>query len=138
MILMKNRICTKVLLLLLILNVCGCAYAAAPIVLPDVEDIISISIESGDNTENHKDLSWIEEAVSAILSSEPTSKQSVQDTPQVDSYVRIDIQLRNGTSTIFAYEQDGKFYVEQPYQGIYEIEAETFELLVGEQLGGTT
>ena len=64
-----------------------------------------------------------------ISSSEPTKKESVQDVPQAESYIKIDFQFETGTSTIFAYEDSGKYYIEQPYQGIYKIDSKLFERL---------
>ena len=34
-----------------------------------------------------------------------------------------------GTITIFAYEDRGKYYLEQPYQGIYKTDRKLFERL---------
>ena len=67
--------------------------------------------------------------ISNISNSKPTSKESVQDVPQVKSYIKIDIQFETGTSTLFAYEDNGKYYVEQLYQGIYEIDSKLYEQL---------
>ena len=78
---------------------------------------------------NHSDTAWISEIISDISSSEPTSKQSVQDFPQTESYIKIDFQFETGTSTIFAYEENGKHYIEQPYQGIYKIDSQLYERL---------
>ena len=69
------------------------------------------------------------EIIADISSSEPTKKESVQDAPRVESYIRIDFRLETGTITIFAYEDRGKYYLEQPYQGIYKIERKLFERL---------
>ena len=49
----------------------------------------------------------------------------------VESYIKIDFRLKTGTSTIFAYEDRGKYYLEQPYQGIYKIDRKLFERLKG-------
>ena len=58
----------------------------------------------GENTVSHSDKTWISEIIADISSSEPTKKESVQDCPQVESYIKIDFQFETGTSTIFAYE----------------------------------
>lgn len=49
--------------------------------------------------------------------------------PQVDDYIKIDFQLYNGKSTVFVYEDGGKYYVEQPYQGIYELDSAVYSLI---------
>ena len=101
-----------------------------PITLPQTDEITSIDITfGGGNTASHLDKTWISEIIVDIFSSEPTKKESVQDIPQVESYIKIDFQFETGTSTIFAYEDSGKYYIEQPYQGIYKIDSQLFERL---------
>lgn len=112
-----------------ILSLAACGKNTTPITLPQVSDIISVDITVGENTINHADENWISEMISKISNSEPTKKDSVQDVPQVDNYIKIDIQFEKGTSTLFVYEDNGKYYVEQPYQGIYEIDSQLYEQL---------
>ena len=102
---------------------------ADPIRIPQSDEITSIDITVRENTVNHSDKTWISEIITDISSSEPTKKESVQDVPQVESYIKIDFQFETGTSTIFAYEDSGKYYIEQPYQGIYRIDSQLFEKL---------
>ena len=102
----------------------SCSHSVAP-----NSDITSVDVTVGENTTNHSDTAWISEIISDISSSEPTSKQSVQDFPQTESYIKIDFQFETGTSTIFAYEENGKHYIEQPYQGIYKIDSQLYERL---------
>ena len=52
-----------------------------------------------------------------------------QDVPQAESYIKIDFQFETGTSTLFAYKDSGKYYVEQPYQGIYKIDSQLYSRL---------
>lgn len=84
-----------------VLTLVACGKKAAPITLPQAD----------------------------ISSSESTKKESVQDVPQAESYIKIDFRFETGTSTIFAYEDSGKYYIEQPYQGIYKIDSKLFERL---------
>lgn len=83
-----------------ILTLVACGKKAAPIQLPQTSDITSVDVTVGENTTNHSDTAWISEIISDISSSEPTSKQSVQDFPQTESYIKIDFQFETGTSTI--------------------------------------
>ena len=112
-----------------ILTLAACGKKAAPITLPQADKITSIDITIEENTVSHSDKTWISEIIADISSSEPTKKESVQDCPQVESYIKIDVQFETGTSTIFAYEDSGKYYIEQPYQGIYKIDSQLFERL---------
>lgn len=102
---------------------------ADPIVLPDRDNIANISVVIDGETICHEDSAWIDSVLSGIAGAEPTSKKSVQDVPQVEDYIKLDIQLFGGVSTVFAYEEDGMYYIEQPYQGIYELDADTYTLI---------
>lgn len=121
------------LFLTCILTLAACGKKAAPITLPQADKITSIDITIAENTVSHSDKTWISEIIADISSSEPTKKESVQDVPQAESYIRIDFRHETGTETetitIFAYEDRGKYYLEQPYQGIYKIERRLFERL---------
>ena len=116
-----------------ILTLVACGKRATPITLPRADEITSIDITFEENTVSHSDKTWISEIIADISSSEPTKKESVQDFPQAKSYIRIDFRHETGTETetitIFAYEDRGKYYLEQPYQGIYKIERKLFERL---------
>ena len=91
-----------------ILTLVACGKRAAPITLPRADEITSIDITFEENTVSHSDKTWISEIIADISSSEPTKKESVQDFPQVENYIKIDFRLETGTSTIFAYEDRGK------------------------------
>mgnify|MGYP000280868282 CR=1 FL=1 len=112
-----------------VLTLVACGKKVAPITLPQTDEITSIDITIAENTVSHSDKTWISEIIADISSSEPTKKESVQDFPQVESYIKIDFRYETGTITIFAYEDRGKYYLEQPYQGIYKIERKLFERL---------
>ncbi|MDR3768409.1 MAG: DUF5301 domain-containing protein [Faecalibacterium sp.] len=121
------------LFLTCILTLAACGKKAAPITLPQADKITSIDITIAENTVSHSDKTWISEIIADISSSEPTKKESVQDVPQAESYIRIDFRHETGTETetitIFAYEDRGKYYLEQPYQGIYKTDRKLFERL---------
>ena len=112
-----------------VLTLVACGKKADPITLPQTDEITSIDITVGENTVSHADKTWISEIIANISSSEPTKKESVQDVPQAESYIKIDFQFETGTSTLFAYEDSGKYYVEQPYQGIYKIDSQLYSRL---------
>ena len=112
-----------------VLTLVACGKKVVPITLPQTDEITSIDITVGGNTVSHSDKTWISEIIANISSSEPTKKESVQDVPQAESYIKIDFQFETGTSTLFAYEDSGKYYVEQPYQGIYKIDSQLYSRL---------
>lgn len=114
-----------------ILTLVACGKKAAPITLPQADKITSIDITIEENTVSHSDKTWMSEIIADISSSKPTKKESVQDVPQAESYIRIDFRHETETITIFAYEDRGKYYLEQPYRGIYKIDRKRFERLKG-------
>lgn len=112
-----------------VLTLVACGKKADPIMLPKTDEITSIDITVGGNTVSHSDKTWISEIIADISRAEPTKKESVQDVPQAESYIKIDFQFETGTSTLFAYEDSKKYYVEQPYQGIYKIDSQLYSRL---------
>lgn len=122
----KCSLLTAALVLLVTLTACG---KAAPMTLPETREIVSVDVTAGDQTVQHTDEAWISEMVTALSGAEPTGRESVQDVPQAEELVRLDLRLGSGASTLFAYQEDGHFYVEQPYQGIYQITGEQYAWL---------
>lgn len=99
------------------------AEKAASLVFPTAAEIDSISITMPDGTElQYDDSEQIEEVLSMIAAAEPTAKQSIQDCPSAEKYGTINIESDDGSTTIFYYEENGRYYLEQPYQGIYELD----------------
>lgn len=122
----KYSLLTAALVLLVMLTACG---KAAPMTLPETGEIVSVDVTAGDQTVQHTDEAWISEMVTALSGAEPTGRESVQDVPQAEDLVRLDLRLGSGASTLFAYQEDEHFYVEQPYQGIYQITGEQYAWL---------
>ncbi|MBE5876701.1 MAG: hypothetical protein E7290_07410 [Lachnospiraceae bacterium] len=65
---------------------------------------------------------WIEEFISIISDAKNTNKSSVQDFPLADNYGTIHIFSKDNSLTIYYYEENGRYFLKQPYHGIYEIE----------------
>lgn len=123
----KRMILLTVLLSLLFCTSCG--RKASPITLPQPEDILTVQITEGSETVTHSDADWIWEMIIQMTDARPTRRQSVQDVPKTDSWLKIEIEQLSGMSVIFAYEDGGRFYLEQPYQGIYQIDGYLYEML---------
>ncbi len=64
----------------------------------------------------------IQKILSEIATGKRTEKQSIQDYPSAEEYGTINIENNGGMTTMFYYEENGKYYIECPYKGIYEIE----------------
>lgn len=112
-----------------ILTLFACSKKANPIVLPQSSDVVSVDVIDGENTVNCSDKTWIDEMISSLSDSKPTNRESVQDSPHVKDYMRIEINSQTEKTTVFVYKDKGKFYVEQPYNGICIIDEETYNQL---------
>lgn len=117
-----------VLMMAVVLSACG--QKAQPIVLPSKDEIHSVELTQGTETTSISEEEWISRFLDAVLKAQPTRKVSVQDQPQVKGYVKIDLKGETSVSTIFFYEEQGAYYLEQPYQGIYRSDAALYEMLV--------
>ena len=100
----------------------GCVRQPAnPIALPEVDEIEAIDITALDGSQaSYSDKEWIEHFLSVLTQAEATTKESVQDVPNVDTCGKIDISNNGSITTVFYYADGGKYCIEQPYQGIYE------------------
>ena len=108
------------LLIVILLSACS-SKVADPVVLPTTDDVTSITVVSEDTTATSTDKEWMGEVMSILMDMTATSKVSVNDFPSVDDYITINLNCSDDTvTTIFFYEEQGKEYVEQSYQGIYE------------------
>lgn len=119
------------LLLLIFSALClfSCGKKADSIVLPDADKIVSVTVTYKETVEEHADREWVEKAISNISDAVPTDKQSISDVPHVEDYIKIDFLFEEGAGTLFAYQDGRNYYVEQPYQGIYEINTKLYEWL---------
>ena len=111
-----------------ILTLFACSKKANPIVLPQSSDVVSVDVTVGENTVNCSDKIWIDEVISGLSDSKPTNKQSVQDFPQVDNYIKVELNSQTEKTTVFVYKDKGKFYIEQPYNGIYIIDSDLYKM----------
>lgn len=117
----------------------GCGKQAAPIVLPDPKNITEIRIKDGESIRTLSDSEQIGQIISGLADSKPTNRQSIQDAPlnknalQLEFQFKPDAPFQSGVSTVFVYEEHGKCYVEQPYQGIYSIPRELYDKIIEEK-----
>lgn len=112
-----------------ILTLFACGKKANPIILPQSSDVVSVDVIDGENTVNCSDKAWIDEMISSLSDSKPTNRESVQDSPHVKDYMRIEINSQTEKTTVFVYKDKGKFYIEQPYSGICIIDEEIYNQL---------
>ena len=101
--------------------------------LPEISDISSISVTLNDNEiklEKEEDITGI---ITTLMSNGRTTKiESIQDFPvNVSNVITIKIYHKSsGSSTLFVYERKGNYYLEQPYNGIYEISSDEYNSIL--------
>lgn len=106
---------------------------AEPITLPDLEEVISVKVSDGDDELVYTDVEDISSIISKIKEAKATSKPTVQDNPvNIDNYYSVYITANEVQSTtLYIYKEKSKWYIEQPYQGIYETDEAILEHLGG-------
>lgn len=101
--------------------------------LPEISDVSSISVTLNDNEiklEKEEDITGI---ITTLMSNGRTTKiESIQDFPvNVSNVITIKIYHKSsGSSTLFVYERKGNYYLEQPYNGIYEISSDEYNSIL--------
>ena len=119
---MKKNASSIIISLLMVMLLSSCSvWKTYPIELPESDDVVSISVMSGDKTASSTDEVRIEEIMSILTDVKATSKASTNDFPSVSDYITIYLNCFDNTSKrLFFYEENGQEYVEQAYMGIYK------------------
>lgn len=96
---------------------------AEPINLPSNDEIIAINIKKDTFNINYTDSEILKMIVEQLSKAKETRLLTVHDRPTVRDYYTVDIitKYNNMTYTSFIYQENSKWYLEQPYTGIYEI-----------------
>ena len=101
--------------------------------LPEIRDVSSISVTLNDNEvklDKEEDTTSI---ITTLMSNGRTTKiESIQDFPvNVSNVITIKIYHKSsGNSTLFVYERKENYYLEQPYNGIYEISSDEYNSIL--------
>ena len=101
--------------------------------LPEISDVSSISVTLNDNEiklDKEEDITSI---ITTLMSNGRTTKiESIQDFPvNASNVITINIYHKSsGSSTLFVYERKGNYYLEQPYNGIYEISSDEYNSIL--------
>ncbi len=97
--------------------------------LPQADDLDRISLAQGETGKVILDTQKISEVLNIIGGTQrTTTEESIQDSPvNVDGEIRVDFHFaEGGASTLFIYEKSGKYFIEQPYNGIYPMDKEEY------------
>lgn len=125
-----KKVLTIMLLLFCMAGVTACGQTAPPISLPDADAVLSVQLMQDQQEETHTDPLWIQDLLSQLSGAKPTRRESVQNFPNAEHPIQITFtHSGGGSSIVFAYEQDGRYYLEQPYQGIYQISEQQYAQL---------
>lgn len=101
--------------------------------LPEINDVSSISVTLNDNEiklDKEEDITSI---ITTLMSNGRTTKiESIQDFPvNTSNVITINIYHKSsGNSTLFVYERKRNYYLEQPYNGIYEISSDEYNSIL--------
>ena len=121
----------------LLLILAGCGTWNGAMMLPAAEEISAVRVERMDGEETrYEDGESIRRIVDALSSGKVTDRRSVQDVPQAGRYGTVYLENQGGTTVAFYYEEHGSWFVEQPYQGIYQVEEDLEGMLTGRKKAG--
>lgn len=101
---------------------------AGPIKQLIVSETDSIYIYDNDENEIGMSDSEIEELFTYINAAEPTRIMSVNDYPDVRPYYVVEKKSVDRYFRYMIYEDNGKTYVELPYEGVYTIDEKTIDI----------
>lgn len=97
--------------------------------LPSSDSVYNIILEQNGKTSEIDNKEKIKDIVDVIIEVKRTTKEkSIQDSPiNVNNEIKIDFEFEdNKIATVFAYEKNDKYYIEQPYNGIYRISPDEY------------
>ena len=102
---------------------------AEPLKLLKVSEIDGIYIYDSNENEIELSDSEIEELFTYINEAEPTRIISVSDYPNVRPYYVVEIESVDRYFRYMIYEENGKVYVELPYEGVYGVDEKAIDIL---------
>lgn len=96
----------------------------------EAENYINITLVSDNDVRTIETSDNIQKLLNKIVGIERiTTKESIQDMPNdMEKCLKLDILFDKGStvSTIYVYKKSDKYYIEQPYNGVYEITEEEY------------
>ena len=98
--------------------------------LPEIDKVVSINLSEGIQSKYLSDNNKITDIFNNIKNSNyKTHKESINDMPKdVNKVIKVTFNYESEIATsIFIYNKNNKYYIEQPYNGIYEINSELYE-----------
>ena len=97
--------------------------------IPSDDSVYSINLEQNGKKIEVSEQDKIKDIIYIISEvKRTTTNESIQDSPiNVENEIKIDFEYEeNKTSTVFVYKKNGKYFIEQPYNGIYRISPDEY------------
>ena len=97
--------------------------------IPPESNVYNISLEQNGKRTQVNEQDKINDIINIVGEvKKTTTNESVQDSPiNVENEIKIDFEYdENKTSTVFVYKKKGKYFIEQPYNGIYRISLDDY------------
>lgn len=102
----------------------------AKIKIPNITDITSINLQTLKQEKTITNKVEITKIINIINTSKQTKKQSINDYPtNATKIITITFISKEKNTTIYIYNQNDKYYVEQPYQNINIITEDNYNLI---------
>lgn len=93
--------------------------------------LITISTSENTNQQNTVPEADTIEIISLINAAKPTRKMTLNETPAVSAYYIMEIQIENRVRKCYVYEENGKTYLDFPYEGVYRINKQINDIISG-------
>ena len=98
---------------------------AGPIQVPEADEVLSASLVC---SEGGKSTPLAAGEVEALLAAaQPTRGQALEDVPTQEPWYGLDLRTQEREYRYFFCEKYGRFYLEVPYEGLYETEGAVWE-----------
>ncbi len=99
--------------------------------IPEVDVVDSILLTQNGMERNISDENNVKEILDCINGGGRTTRsESINDDPGVVDEIKVNINhVIGGSSILFLYTENGKYYIEQPYNGIYSISADEYNYI---------
>ena len=135
---MKNKRIILIIVIAIILLIVGVIFImnrkVYNINLPELKNVASITIEKNGEVIMLSGKEEVEQIFLIIKGEErKTTTKSVDNIPtDKDEVIKVDINFESSTATVvYVYMDNNKYYIEQPMNGIYEIDYEDYQIING-------
>ncbi len=120
----------KIFLITLFLLIFTSCYQGKDLELPDKDKNYIIQIEHGDFYKLCTEPEEINEVLDIFADAKNTNTESINDFPHnVSDLITINLIMDERTDTYYVYKQKSKYYIERPYNGIWELESQKYNTL---------